>query len=389
MSLVDRALSLVGLERRSSTNRAPGGDSYWNDFDALRGSSVTPRSAEGVSAVYACVSAVSETIASLPLILYQRTAADGRERARNHPLYGVLQDMPNGMQTALEFRELMQASVLLRGNAYAEIRRGHDGQVHELLPLHADRVQVFELDNGRLGYDVTDTAGRRRRLVQEEVFHLRHRSEDGRIGTSPIAAAREVVELAISEREHGTALFRNGTRTSGVLQFDGYLNDQQLARVRDSWSSKYAGAANAGKTPVLEGGLKYAPLSMTLEDAEWVAARQFSVEEVCRLFRVPPTVVGDLRHGNYSNSVEMARQFVTLTLARHLSMWEQTIARCLLTAAGRQVYFAEHSVEGLLRGDSLNRAEFYSKGLADGWLFADEVRRLENLPPREERAPHA
>lgn len=377
MTLLDRVLGFVGLERRAAQT-----DPYWTNFAALRGGGVTPRSAESVSAVYACVSAVAETIASLPLILYRRTADDGRDRARDHPLYRVLHEAPNPQQTALEFRELMQASVLLRGNAFAEIVRGYDGQVRELLPLHADRVQVLKLDTGRLGYDVHDDFGRRRRLVQEEVFHLRHRSADGVLGVSPITAAREVVELAIAEREHGTATFRNGTKATGILKFPGKLSQPQRESIAASWSSQHAGASNAGKTPILEEGVDYTPVSMTLEDAEWIQARQFSVEEVCRLFRVPPTVVGDLRHGNYSNSVEMARQFVTLTLRRHLTMWEQAIGRCLLTEAGRRIYFAEHSVEGLLRGDALNRAEFYRRAIDDGWLGTDEVRRLENLPPR-------
>lgn len=376
MTLIDRMLGAVGLERRSAA------DPYWPGFQALRGASVTPRSAESVSAVYACVSAIAETIASLPLILYRRDGGDGRSRASDHPLYRVLHDTPNGMQTALEFREQVQASVLLRGNGYAEIVRGHDGQVSELLPIHADRVQVLRLDTGRLAYDATDDKGRQRRLLQDEVLHLRHRSDNGAVGISPISAAREVVELAIAERDHGSATFRNGTKASGVLKFPGKLSPQQRSSIGESWSSQYAGAANAGKTPILEEGVDYTPLSMTLEDAEWIAARQFSVEEVCRLFRVPPTVVGDLRHGNYSNSVEMARQFVTLTLRRHLTMWEQAISRCLLTEAGRVTYFAEHSVEGLLRGDSVARAQFYQRAIDDGWMDTDEVRRLENLPPR-------
>lgn len=379
MSIVDRMLGAFGLERRG---RGEPSDPYWQNMAALRTNGVTPRSAESVSAVYACVSAIAETIASLPLVLYRRTDEDGRDRAKDHPLYRVLHDSPNGRQTALEFRELMQASVLLRGNGYAEVIRGYDGQVRELLPLHADRVQVLKLDNGRLGYEVFDDKGQRRRLLQEEVLHLRHRSADGVLGISPISAAREVVELAIAEREHGVATFRNGTKATGILKFPGKLSDPQRENVRASWASQYAGASNAGKTPILEEGLDYAPVSMTLEDAEWIAARQFSVEEVCRLFRVPPTVVGDLRHGNYSNSVEMARQFVTLTLRRHMTAWEQAISRCLLTDAGRRVYFAEHSVEGLLRGDSLNRAQFYERAIADGWMDADEVRRLENLPKR-------
>jgi HK97 family phage portal protein len=238
------------------------------------------------------------------------------------------------------------------------------------------------LDTGRLVYEHFDGKGQKRRLLQDEVFHLRHRTDNGVLGVSPISASREVVELAIAEREHGTATFRNGTKATGILKFPGKLNAQQRTDIAQSWSSQYAGASNHGKTPILEEGVDYTPVSMTLEDAEWIAARQFSVEEVCRLFRVPPTVVGDLRHGNYSNSVEMARQFVTLTLRRHLTMWEQSIGRCLLTDAARRTYFAEHSVEGLLRGDSLARAQFYERAIADKWMDADEVRRLENLPAR-------
>ena len=376
MSLMQRVLGTLGLERRG---REPS-DPYWANFAALRGGSVTPRSAESVSTVYACVSAISETIASLPLVLYRRDGDDGRERATGHSLYRVLHDLPNGQQTALEFREQMQASVLLRGNAYAEIVRGYDGQVRELLPLHADRVQVLKLDTGRLAYEVFTDKGQKRRLLQDEVFHLRHRTDEGTLGVSPISAAREVVELAMAEREHGNATFRNGTKMLGILKVPGKLSTQQRDNIKASWSSQYAGAGNAGKTPILEEGVDYTPLSMTLEDAEWIAARQFSVEEVCRLFRMPPPVVGDLRHGNYSNSVEMARQFVTLTLRRHLAMWEQSIARCLLTEAGRRTYFAEHSVEGLLRGDSVTRAQFYQRAIDDGWMTTDEVRRLENLP---------
>lgn len=362
--------------------KAGGFDRYWSNFAASRTAAVTPARAESVSAVYACVAAISETIASLPLVLYKRTDADGRERASNHPLYRVLHDRPNEIQTALEFREQMQAAVLLRGNAYARIVTGYDGQVRELIPVPPGRMTVVELDSGRLGYDMTDARGRRTRLVQEEVFHLRHRTDDGLLGVSPIQAAREVLELALSERDHGVSTFRNGTKLTGIIQTAAALNPEQKRMLADTWDQKHAGSENHGKTAVLAAGFEFKPVSMTLEDAEWIAARQFSVEEVARLFRVPPTMIGDLRHGNYSNSVEMARQFVTMTLRRHLTMWEQAIGRALLTDVGRRTYFAEHSLEGLLRGDSLNRAQFYERGIADGWLDVDEVRRLENLPAR-------
>lgn len=373
------------FEKRS-TNAAPGGDSYWQDFGALRSNTVvTPRNAESISAVYACVAAISETIGSLPLFLYRKTGDEGRERAPDHPLYRVLHDSPNGRQSALEFREMLTAHMLLRGNAYARVVTGADGQVRELWPLHPDSVQVIELDSGRLAYDVADGKGRTQRMLQEEIFHIRHRSSDGVLGVSPVQAAREVLELALSERDHGVHSFRNGTRLSGVLQTDGQIDPGAFKGIQQLWQSAYAGTSNAARVAVLGGGLRFAPMSMTLEDAEWIAARQFSVEEVCRLFRVPPTMVGDLRHGNFSNTQELARHFVVHTLRRHLVAWEQAVSRQLLTEVGRRTLFAEHSVEGLLRGDSLNRSEFYHNGITDGWLTVDEARRYENLPKLEQQ----
>ncbi len=369
MNIISKALSIIGLERRAI-------NPSWGGAALLRGGSAAPGKAESLSAVYACVSAISETIASLPLILYKRTDDDGRERATDHPLYRVLHDQPNDLQTALEFREMMQAMVLLRGNAHAEIGRTADGQVQSLTPIPGDRVTTLRLENGRMAYDVTDGKGNVRRLLQSEVLHLRHRSEDGLVGVAPITASRETVQLALAERDHGNTTFINGARLSGILKFPHVLSKQQHDQLSASWNSQYSGGANAGRTAILQEGVEYQTVSMSMEDAQWLEARQFSVEEIARLFRVPPTIIGDLRHGNYSNSVEMNRVFVVHTLRRHMAMWEQAISRALLTEAGRRIYFAEHNVEGLLRGDSANRAEFYSKGIADGWLTADEVRKL-------------
>ena len=378
MGVFDRALGAIGLERRSTT-AAPGGDSYWSDFQALRSGPVNAATAQSVSAVYGCVSAIAETVASLPLILFRRKG-DDRERASDHPLYRVLHDQANPHMTALELRELMQAQVLLRGNSFARVVTGWDGQVRELWPLPVD-TQVLRLPDGKLAYEYSDKAGKRVRLLSDEVLHLKHRAGDEAVlGVSPIAAAREVVQLALAERQHGTAMFEGGTRLSGVLTMPGVLKDNQRDSLKASWKANYSGAKNSGGVPILEAGMTYQAISMTADDAQYLASRQFSVEEVCRLFRVPPTLVGDLRHGNYSNSVELARQFVTLTLRRHLLMWEQGIASKLLTEAGRRIYFAEHQVEGLLRGDATNRASFYGAGIKDGWLLPSEARRLENLP---------
>lgn len=373
--MLNRILSAIGLEKRSTI-----GVNGWPV--PISASAVTPATAQGVSAVYACVQAISETTASLPLILFRRGEDGDRERATDHPLYRVLHDQANPEQTALEAREYMQAGVLLRGNAFARLVRGWDGQVRELWPLNPDNVQVQRTSSG-LVYDYTKD-GVLTRLLAHEVLHLRHRlGDDGVMGVSPISAARGVVELAQAENEHGRNTFTNGAKMLGVLKFPGRLKPEQRQAIATSWSSQHAGGSNSGRTAILEEGVDFQALSMTLEDAEWIAARQFSVEEVARLFRVPPTVIGDLRNGNYSNSVEMARQFVTQTLRRHLVAWEQAIAAKCLTEAGRRTYFAEHQVEGLLRGDSANRAAFYSSGIADGWMLKSEARKLENLPAIE------
>lgn len=374
MKLIERAMSALGYERRADTF-----DQYWANFEALRTGTVTPATAEGISAVYACVSAISETIGSLPLAVYRKTDT-GREKAPDHALYRVLHDMPNERQSALEFREQMTAHMLLRGNAYARIVRGGDGQVRQLIPLHPDRVRVLELENGRIGFEVTDSAGKVQRLTQDEVFHLRHRSDDGVVGVSPITRAKGVLELADAEARHGLDTFTNGSKLLGVLKAPGRLNATQRMAIKEAWSTY-----KAGGTPVLDEGLDYAPVSMTLEDAEWIEARKFSVIEVARLFRVPPVIIQSMESANYSNSVELARQFVTLCLRRHLVAWEQAIHRQLLTEAGRRTYFVEHGVEGLLRGDSTTRASFYQSAIQNGWMEVNEVRRLENLPPLERK----
>lgn len=372
MSITTRILSAIGLEKRFTV-----GVNGWPV--PLSASAVTPTTAQSVSAVYACVQAISETTASLPLILFRRGEDGDRERASDHPLYRVLHDMANPEQTALEFREYMQAAVLLKGNAFARIVRGYDGQVRELWPLNPDNVQVRRTPSG-LVYEHSKE-GVLTRLLSHEVLHLRHRlGDDGVLGVSPIAAARGVVELAIAENQHGVSTFTNGAKMLGVLKFPGKLKPEQRQAIGASWASQHAGAANAGRTAILEEGVDFQALSMSLEDASWIEARKLSVIEVCRLFRVPPTIVQSMESANYSNSVELARQFVTMTLRRHLIAWEQAIAAKCLTDAGRRTYFAEHQVEGLLRGDSVNRAQFYSNGIADGWMLRSEARKLENLP---------
>lgn len=378
MKIVDRVLSAIGLEKRAN------GDGYFEAFGALRtGGNVNPDSAQSVAACYAAVAAISEAIGSLPLHLYKRDG-DDRVKAVDHPLYGVLHHAPNGHQSAVELREWLTSCMLLRGQGFARIVRGYDGQVRELLPLPPERVTVLRKGDGIGAYDYTNRDGIIERLLPAEVFHLRHRAgADPLIGVSPIQAARAVLALAIAEADHGTATFNNGTRLSGAITVPGVLKQDQKAGLAASWNSQHAGGVNHGKTAILDGGAEYKTLSMSLEDSDWVSARRFSVEEVARIFKIPPVLIGDLSHANYSNSVEMARWFLMHTLGRYLAAWEQAIGRQLLTPAGARIYFAEHAVDAMLRGDSTGRASFYASGIDAGWLKPSEARRLENLPTIE------
>ena len=370
---------IKGLFERRSTNEAVGGDSYWTDFAALRTGPVNPATAQSISAVYACVAAISETVGSLPLDVYRNTD-NGREKAKTHPLYRLLHDAPNNYQTALEFREQMQRHVLLRGNAYAEIVWNPNGSVKALLPLHPDSVTVLRSSLGNLVYEHVDGKGNQRRLLADEVLHLRYHSDDGILGRSPIQVARDTIGLALAERTHGAKMFENGTKLSGVIETPPGTTKEQAGQIRESWSAGQAGVSNHGKTAVLPQGATFRTVSLSLEDADWIQARRLSIVEVARLFRVPPVMIGDMEASNYSNVVELSRFFVTNTLRRHLVMWEQAINRACIT---NPAFFVEHNVEGLLRGDSLARANFYQRGIEDGWMLKSEVRRIENLPAIE------
>ena len=365
-----------------SDNNTPAYDRYFDQFSQASNSAgvnVTVQTAESISAVYAAVAAISESVGSLPLDVYRRTD-DGRDKARTHPLYSLLHDAPNDWQTALEFREQLQRHILLRGNGFARIRWSGAGRVQSLEPIHPDSVSIMRSSaSERLVYEYTDRHGKLQRLTADEMLHIRYHTEDGVLGRSPIQVARDTVGLALAERTHGERMFANGTKLSGVIETQPGTTKQQAGDIRESWAAGQGGVSNHGKTAVLPQGATFKTVSMTLEDSEWIEARRLSVEEVARLFRVPPVLIGDLREANYSNAVELGRYFVTHTLRRHLVAWEQAINRTLLGSG----FFAEHNVEGLLRGDSLNRAQFYQRGIEDRWLLPSEVRRMENLPTVE------
>lgn len=371
--MLNRILSAIGLEKRSTI-----GVNGWPV--PLSATSVTPDSAQSVGACYAAVALIAEAIGSLPLKLYRRDGED-RTTATDHPLHTVLHRAPNDQQSATEFWEWMVSSMLLTGNAYAKVTRGWDGQARSLDPMVTSNVTIMRKGETIAGYEYTNRDGVRERLLPAEVFHLRHRAgNDPLVGVSPITAARAVIQLAQAEAQHGQSTFDNGTRASGIISMPGRLKPEQRQAIAASWASQYAGGANAGKVPVMEEGSTFTPISLSLADSEWVASRRFSVEEVARIFKVPPVLIGDLSHSTYSNSVAMDQFFAKHTLGRHLSAIEGAINRQLLTPQAARTMYAEFSLEGLLRGSSTERAQFYSTAVNDGWLKRSEVRKLENLP---------
>lgn len=363
--------------------RDAGNDPSWANMlghgSTATGKHVDTRAAESIAAVYACVQALSESTACLPLHVYARAANGDRVRAEDQALARVLRE-PNEYQSGMSFRESMTAAVLMQGNAYAAKEYNAAGELLALHPLSPSSVSVLRLPSGRYAYDHALPDGGTRRYLADEIFHLRDRCEPGSIvGKSRIAIARETLGLGLTMRDHGAATYRNAARPSGMMIPERNLNmDQQrdFKRALDG----YTGTWNAGRVLLMPVKGEFKQLSMSLEDAQWIAGMQFNVSEVCRIFRVPPVLIQELTHATFTNVIELGSQYVRFSLQRWLSMWESEIQRSLLGPIARQRYYAEHSVEGLLRGNPEARAEFYAKAITSGWMTVDEVRSLENLP---------
>lgn len=352
--------------------------------NTVAGAYVDSRSAESISTVFACVQALSESTACLPLHTYRRNDDGSRERADNHWLSRVL-ERPNDYQTGMEFRESQTATVLLWGNAYARKEFNGAGEVTALHPLHPGRMSIVKLDSGRYRYDYTDDKGHPVRLLADEVLHLRDRTDPATIvGKSRVTIARESLGLALSLRTHGAASFGRGARPASVLYNDGKsdLTTEQMTAIRGVMEN-YSTPANAGKTLIMGvRGLKLENIGLSNEDAQWLEAMNFSVTEVCRMFRVPPILVQTLEQASYNNVESLGAQFVKFSLTRWLTLWESAISQQMLGPIARQRFYAEHAVDALLRGTATERAEFYKTMIESGVMDPEEARRLENLPAR-------
>jgi HK97 family phage portal protein len=380
MAIIDRALAAFGLQRKNSALGWTDGRGLGASGDA--GELVTPRSAMGLSAVWACSNLISGTISSLPLQVFA-TGRDGyRTPEKSHPLYGVLHDSPNFDQTALDFWDYINLSVELWGNGYARKVRGANGRIVALRPIKPESVTVRRLREGPLEYRWTEDAQSFVEL-ESEVLHIRGPGGDPLGGMSTLTFARNSFSAAQAADRAAAGMFKNGLRPSGVIKFKEWLTPEQRAIAHAAVAEKYLGAINSGRPFIAEGGMEYQHLTISPEDAQMLETRQFSIEEVCRFFGVPPVLIGHAGASTaWPTSVEQQIiMFIQFTLRRRLKRIEQAISKQLLSAEDRaRGIVVEWNIEGLLRGDSAARASFYGSGLQAGWLTINEVRGRENLP---------
>ncbi|GAA0388657.1 phage portal protein [Serratia ureilytica] len=353
---------------------------FWQEWfgTSSSGKVVTADKAMQLSAVWACIRLLSESVSTLPMKVYRREADGSRKLAQDHPAYQVLCRRPNLEMTPSRFMLMVVASICLRGNAFIE-KKMIGRKLVALNPLLPQNMVVKRLDTGQLQYTYTED-GKKRVIPVDRMMHIRGFGLDGVCGMMPLSSGRDVFGAAMAVDESAAKIFENGLQTSGYISSKVALNKEQRERLR-RYLATFAGSKNAGKMMVLEGDLSYQNVTMNPEDAQMLESRSFSIEEICRWFRVPPFMVGHVtKQSSWASSVEgMNLIFLTNTLRPLLVNIEQEISRCLLDSD--EDYFAEFSVEGLLRADSVGRAAYYTTALQNGWMSRNDVRRLENLPP--------
>ena len=351
------------------------------------GKPVNERTAMQTTAVYACVRILAEAVASLPLHVYEYQDDGGKKLVHEHPLYYLLHDEPNPEMTSFVFRETLMSHLLIWGNAYAQIIRDGAGRVLGLYPLLPDKMEVQRDDRGNIYYVYSRNSDENPmfkeygniKLKAEDVLHIPGLGFDGLIGYSPIAMAKNAVGMTLACEEYGASFFANGANPGGILEHPGVLKDP--SKVRESWNSVYRGVNNAHKIAVLEEGMKYQQIGIPPEEAQFLETRKFQINEIARLYRIPPHMVGDLDKSSFSNIEQQSLEFVKYTLDPWVIRWEQSLQRSLLLPGEKGKYFIKLNVDGLLRGDYQSRMNGYAVGRQNGWFSANDIREMENMNP--------
>jgi len=332
--------------------------------------------------VLACARVLAESLASLPLHLYMNLPSGGKEIAKSHPLYRRLHTSPNSWQTSFEWREQQVLWLALWGNSYNLIVPGEAGFATELQPLHPSRMDVEVIENGRLRYKYRDDKGKPEVYTQDQIMHIRWLSDDGIHGMVPVDLARDAIGLARACEIHGARYFGNGARPGFVLSTENDMKPESARELRDNWERMHRGADRANRTAVLYGGLKPVELGgANMQESQFLETRRFQIEEICRLYRVPPHLVGDLTRSSFSNIEQQSIDFVQHTLLPWCRRFENAFARDLIVEDDK--YFAEFDTRGILRGDASARASYYQTMWNLGVASINEIRGWENLNPVE------
>lgn len=354
------------------------------------GEKVDEKSALQIATVYACVRLLAESVAQLPLHLYRYTDdGEGKERAIDHPLYKILYLQPNAEMTSFTYREAIMTHLLLWGNSYSQIVRDGKNGVLGLYPLLPENVEIDRNDAGEIYYlyhaYTDEKPGENNQDIvfrRDEILHIPGMGFNGLVGFSPIAMMKNALGTTLAVEKYGSSFFRNGAQPAGVLEHPGVLKNPE--KIRENWSAVYGGANNAHKVALLEEGMSYKPISLPPEDSQFLSTREFGVEEICRIFRVPPHMVQDLKRATFNNIEHMSIDFVMHTLMPWLTRIEQAIIKDVLVEEEKDLYFPKFNVEGLLRGDYKSRMEGYNIARSGGWMTANDIRRLEDLDPISE-----
>ncbi len=390
------------METRSATAALadswyqPGGFFYGGaGVKTKSGASISEMNAMQLSIVWCCIKILSEDSASLPLILYRRRKDGGKERATDHPLYRLLHDSPNPEMTAMTLRESYLSHTLSWGNGYAEKQFGKGllgrGRTVALWPITPHRVtpkrnkgEVTVVPKNGIYYHVSMSGSNLPDvdLPRESVLHTPGLSYNGLVGYSPIAAAREAMGLGKTLEEFGASYFENGIHPSFTVSVKGQLKDPKTRR--EALEESYGGLGNAHRILLLEEAEKVEKLGIPNDEAQFLESRKFqNIDIGTRIYRIPPYMYGEMDKTAFANVEQQAIDYVTKTLRPWLVRFEQALNMSLLRPEERGEYFFEHLVDGLLRGDSVARADYFSKAKSGRWMTTNEIRERENLNPIE------
>jgi len=356
---------------------------FWSQIGTTAaGQTVNDTTVLKLAAVWSCTRLIAETISTLPLSLYEKTSK-GRQSASGQPLHTIIHSRPNSDSVSSVFWESMISAMLLRGNGFAEkLMMGN--RVVGLVFLNPCLLSLQTDSAYNLRYFYNEK-GKQREIPEERIFRIPGFTTNGKWGLSVVQYGSEVFGSAIAASTAANSTFEKGLSPTVAFSVDKILTPEQRTAFRENTAATLSGAINAGRSPILEGGMTAQILTINPKDAQLLESRAFSVEEICRWFRVPPHMVGHSEKStSWGTGIEQQMiGFLQFTLRPWLTRIEQHINKDLLTPAEQTRYYAEFNIEGLLRGDSSARKEFYSSALQNGWMNRNQVAAMENQPSME------